>query len=153
MTTVADGIAEALVALDIRDVFGMDSPESFYRAAVDAGMRPVTIRDERSAVAMADAYARCTGRIAVCTAIQGPGATNLVTTLAEAHHASSPVLALVKDTAVGEDGRHPFQALAEEQILAPVTKAVHRLTRPQDAVELTVRAVRDAASGRPGPVA
>lgn len=152
MYTVADAIATTLRAMDVVDIFGMDSPESFYRAALDVGMKPVTIRDERSAAAMADAYARCTGRVAICTAIQGPGATNLVTTLAEAFHASSPVLALVKDTAVGDDGRNPFQEMPEEEVFAPVVKAVYRVTSAQDASALTVRALEEATTGRPGPV-
>src|SRR5207249_2117889 len=125
----------------------------FYHALGDCPeLRHILVRHEQAAAHAADGYARASGRVGVCVATSGPGATNLVTGLATAHMDSSPVLAITGQVSRPMIGRDAFQETDVIGITLPITKANWLV---QDAAELadTVReAVAVALDGRPGPV-
>src|SRR5256885_3142367 len=125
----------------------------FYHALGDCPeLRHILVRHEQAAAHAADGYARASGRVGVCVATSGPGATNLVTGLATAHMDSSPVVAITGQVSRPMIGRDAFQETDVIGITLPITKASWLV---QDAAELadTVReAVAVALHGRPGPV-
>src|SRR2546426_2079810 len=125
----------------------------FYHALGDCPeLRHILVRHEQAAAHAADGYARASGRVGVCVATSGPGATNLVTGLATAHMDSSPVLAITGQVSRPMIGRDAFQETDVIGITLPITKASWLV---QDAAELadTVReAIAVALDGRPGPV-
>jgi len=99
--TVGERIAKLLIEYGVEYVFGVPGGQtlSFYEGIrkTDGRIKHVLMRDERSAGYAADAHARLTGRVSVCDATVGPGATNLVSAVAEAFCSSTPVLALISD--------------------------------------------------------
>src|SRR5437879_8681297 len=125
----------------------------FYHALGDCPeLRHILVRHEQAAAHAADGYARASGRVGVCVATSGAGATNLVTGLATGHMDSSPVLAITGQVSRPMIGRDAFQETDVIGITLPITKASWLV---QDAAELadTVReAVAVALDGRPGPV-
>ena len=115
---VAQAIAEALSELGVQHAFGLIGSGNFEltQALVGCGTRFVAARHEGSAVVMADAYARLSGRVGVCTVHQGPGVTNTVTGLTEAAKSRTPLLVLAGDTpaaAVRSNFRIDQRGLAE----------------------------------------
>src|SRR6266699_138157 len=125
----------------------------FYHALPDVPeIRHILVRHEQAAAHAADGYARASGRVGVCVATSGPGATNLVTGLATAHMDSSPVVAITGQVARPMIGRDAFQETDVIGITLPITKH-NCLVR--DVTELAQRA-REAIAvgreGRPGPV-
>ncbi len=125
----------------------------FYHALPEyPGLRHILVRHEQAAAHAADGYARASGRIGVCVATSGPGATNLVTGLATAHMDSSPVVAITGQVPRAMIGRDAFQETDVIGISLPVTKhncQVHDVTELADRVR---EAITIAREGRPGPV-
>ena len=156
--TVGARLARILADGGVGAVFGVPGGQTlpFYAAVEDAGLQHVLMRDERAAACAADAHARLSGSVGFCDATVGPGATNLVSGLAEAHGSSIPVIAIVAD--IRRDRAHlrrraaASQALDQAALLAPVTKWVGRV-ETADSLELVLaQALRVATGGRPGPV-
>jgi acetolactate synthase I/II/III large subunit len=152
-TTAADAICAAFRRHGVTHAFGQSIPVPFHLAAPRWGITQVAYRAENAGGAMADGYARISGRVGIVTAQNGPAATLLVPPLAEALKASIPVLALVQDVARDTSERNAFQELDHIALFAGVTKWVRRvdhLSRLDDMIDLAFTA---ACSGRPGPVA
>lgn len=149
--TGAQAVSDALVELGVTHIFGMDSPEPLYMD-LDPKIRAITVHDERAGAVMADAFARVSGRVGVCGAIRGPGATNLVSGLAEAFNTSTPVLAIVNDVATNGLDRNPIQGIDHVRLLEQVTKWGRRIDAPARSAEYVAHAMRVATTGRPGPV-
>jgi acetolactate synthase-1/2/3 large subunit/sulfoacetaldehyde acetyltransferase len=148
-------IVECLRAEKAKYAFGIIG--SSYLEVLDAMYDPpdmefVSVRHELAAVHIADAYARATGGLGVCLAQGGPGVTNLVTGMALAKHAFSPVLALGGAAMTTHDQRDAFQEVDQIALLKPVSKAVFHIGRADRSAELTRHAIGVALSGQRGPV-
>jgi acetolactate synthase-1/2/3 large subunit len=125
----------------------------FYHALPDVPeIRHVLVRHEQAAAHAADGYARASGRIGVCVATSGPGATNLVTGLATAHMDSSPILAITGQVARPMMGRDAFQETDVLGITLPVTKHNCLIGDVTELADKTRAAIAIATEGRPGPV-
>jgi acetolactate synthase-1/2/3 large subunit len=123
-----------------------------YDPILDSPIRHVLARHEQGAGHMAEGYAWATGRVGVCIATSGPGATNLVTPLADALMDSVPLVAItgqVPTTAVGNDA---FQEAYTTGITMPATKHNYFVTDPSDIPDVVHEAFHIASTGRPGPV-
>ncbi len=142
----SEAVGRALAQLGVRDFFGLVGSGNFHLAnALQAGgARFVAARHETGAVMMADAYARASGRLGVCTVHQGPGVTNALTGLTEAAKSRTPLLLLAAEATA------PLSNFfIDEARLAEVACAVHRrLTSPEAAVEEAVEAARIAVIDR-----
>ncbi|NLD54875.1 MAG: thiamine pyrophosphate-binding protein [Burkholderiaceae bacterium] len=130
---------------------GMEIFDALYDAR---DVRFVGVRDERTGVHMADGFARASGRAGVFLAGQnGPGATNLVTGLAQAHAAYSPVVALAGSLSSAHVHRDAFQEVDQQSLLRTVTKKTWTVTQAARIPEMVREAFRTALSPRQGPVA
>jgi acetolactate synthase-1/2/3 large subunit len=112
----------------------------------------VLVRHEQGAAHMADGYARASGRVGVCVATSGPGATNLVTGIATAHMDSSPIVCITGQVGTQFLGRDAFQETDVTGVTLPVTKHNYLVTRVEDIAPTIREAFYLAISGRPGPV-
>lgn len=124
----------------------------FFDALYDFPIQEILPRHEQGAAHMADGYSRSSGRVGVCVATSGPGATNLVTGLATAYMDSVPMVAItgqVPRTAIGRDS---FQEADITGITMPVTKHNYLVTDEAELVNTVREAFLLARSGRPGPV-
>jgi acetolactate synthase-1/2/3 large subunit len=147
-------LAEMLKAHNVGPMFGMGGFQllPFYEAIRVLGLRHLLVNDERTGAFAADTYARVTGRIGVCDATLGPGATNLVTALAESLNAGVPLIAIVGDTHRRYSWKNMTQEARQTEILRPVCKELIRVETIERIPELVRRACVVATSGRPGPV-
>ncbi len=150
-TTVAMRLAEAFARHGVTVTFGQSLPSAFHLAAPHAGIRQAMYRQENMGGAMADGYARVSGRVGVVTAQNGPAATLLVPPLAEALKASIPVVALVQEVTRNTTDRNAFQELDHIGMYDPVAKWVRRIDRADRLEDYVDMAFTAAASGRPGP--
>ena len=153
--TGAQSLILSLEALEVDTVFGL--PGGAILPAYDPLMdsvkvRHVLVRHEQGAGHAAEGYAVETGRVGVCMATSGPGATNLVTPIADAWMDSVPIVAItgqVSSTAIGTDA---FQEADIRGITFPITKHNFLVTNADDIPQVMAEAFHIAASGRPGPV-
>src|SRR5439155_9151615 len=143
---VAEAIGRAVARLGTRDFFGLVGSGNFHLAneMQASGMRYVGARHETEAVTMADAYARASGRLGVCTVHQGPGVTNALTGLTEAAKTRTPLLLLAAEATA------PLSNFfIDEEGVAKVAGAVHRrLSSPAAAVKEIADAARIAVGER-----
>ncbi len=124
----------------------------FYDAFPTANLHHILVRFEQWAALAADGYARVTGKVGVCIATSGPGATNLVTGLANAMLDSVPIVAITGQVIQPLIGRDAFQEVDIEGITLPVTKHNYQIKRIEDIAPTIQEAFYLARSGRPGPV-
>lgn len=156
---VGQQLVDRLIGYGVRHVFGCPGGQTlpmyngiFHRAGQ---IDHVLMRDERSGVFAADAYARATGRIGVCDATVGPGASNLVSGLVEAYSSSVPVLAIVSDIPREWEHRRSHgsasQAFEQRSFLEGCVKYYGRVQTPGNLPEILHACIRIATAGRPGP--
>jgi acetolactate synthase-1/2/3 large subunit len=124
----------------------------FYDALYDHHIRHVLVRHEENAVFAAEGYARATGKVGVCCATSGPGATNLITGLVDALMDSIPVVALTGQVTSKLIGSDAFQEADTFGITRSCTKHNYMVKRLEDLPAIVHEAFYVAASGRPGPV-
>jgi acetolactate synthase I/II/III large subunit len=123
-----------------------------YDALVGSSLRHILVRHEQAAVLAADGYARATGRVGVCMATSGPGATNLVTGIANAHMDSVPVVAITGQVPTSLIGTDAFQEVDIFGITMPIVKHSFLVRRAAELPHIVREAFRIAREGRPGPV-
>jgi acetolactate synthase I/II/III large subunit len=146
---------EALLAAGVTTLFGYPGGAAlpFYRELMRyPRLHHVLVRHEQNAAHAADGYARSTGRVGVCVATSGPGATNLLTGLATAFMDCVPVVALTGQVARGAIGTQAFQEVDVVGMVGPITKGAFQLRSPEEIPAVFAEAFRLAAEGRPGPV-
>jgi acetolactate synthase I/II/III large subunit len=138
----------------VREIFGY--PGGAILPAYDAlrkfPIRHILVRHEQSAVHMADGYARASGRVGVAIATSGPGATNMVTGIANAMLDSVPIICITGQVSSKVLGTDAFQEVDITGITLPVTKHNYVVMRAEDIAPVIREAFRIATSGRPGPV-
>ncbi len=152
--TGARGIVRSLEAEGVEVIFGYPGGATLplYDELHSSSIRHILTRHEQGAAHMADGYARATGKVGVCMATSGPGATNLVTGLANAYMDSSPVIALtgqVPRTMIGNDA---FQEVDITGITLPITKHNYLIQQADSLPHSIEEAFYLASSGRKGPV-
>ncbi|MGA8554401.1 MAG: acetolactate synthase 2 catalytic subunit [Candidatus Acidiferrales bacterium] len=123
-----------------------------YDALLDSKIRHILVRHEQAAALAADGYARATGKVGVCMATSGPGATNLVTGIANAYMDSVPMVAITGQVATSLMGTDAFQEVDIFGITLPVVKHSFLVNTAADLPRMVHEAFRIARSGRPGPV-
>jgi len=143
-----------LVGEGVTTVFGY--PGGAILPAYDAlrkfPIHHVLVRHEQGAAHMADGYARASGKVGVCIATSGPGATNLVTGIATAMLDSIPIIAITGQVSSKVLGTDAFQEIDITGITLPITKHNYLVTRAEDIAATLREAFQIAAEGRPGPV-
>jgi acetolactate synthase-1/2/3 large subunit len=117
-----------------------------------ARIRHILVRHEQGAGHAAEGYAAASGRVGVCMATSGPGATNLVTPLADANMDSVPMVAITGQVPSGAIGTDAFQEADIRGITMPITKHSFLVTNPDDIPRAIAEAFHIASTGRPGPV-
>ncbi len=148
-------LCEALVREGVELLYGYPGGAimPFYDALTSyPTLRHVLVRHEQAAAHAADGYARATGKVGVCVATSGPGATNLVTGLATAFMDSTPIVAITGQVARHFIGRDAFQETDVIGVTQPITKHNFLVHNIDDLADVVHEAFRLALGGRPGPV-
>ena len=154
--TGADAVVKALLAEGVNTIFGypggaiMPVYDSLYHYQDE--LKHILTRHEQGAIHAAQGYARASGKVGVVMATSGPGATNLVTGLADANIDSTPLVCITGQVASHLLGTDAFQETDVVGISMPVTKWNCQVTRAEDIPEALAKAFYIAKSGRPGPV-
>jgi acetolactate synthase-1/2/3 large subunit len=150
----ADALIEALLHEGCEVAFGLPGGASLplHDALHGSALRHVLVRHEAAAGHAAEGYARATGRVGVCFATSGPGATNLVTPLADAMMDSTPIVAITGQVRTDLRGTDAFQETDVIGVTAPIVKHAIAVERARDVVPAIREAFAVALGGRPGPV-
>ena len=152
--TGAQAVIRALEEEGVEVVFGHPGGAILpaYDPILDSPIRHVLARHEQGAGHMAEGYAWATGRVGVAIATSGPGGTNLVTALADAHMDSVPIVAITGQVPIGAVGGDAFQEADITGITMPVTKHNEMVREPGRISGAIKEAFHIASTGRPGPV-
>ena len=153
--TGAEAVVRSLEMLGITDVFGLPGGAILpvYDPLLDSRkLRHILVRHEQGAGHAAEGYASSSGRLGVAIATSGPGATNLVTAIADAHMDSVPILAITGQVFSNLMGTDAFQEADIVGITMPITKHSFLVKRPEDIPGTIAAAYHIATTGRPGPV-
>jgi acetolactate synthase-1/2/3 large subunit len=147
-------VVEALEREGVTHVFGYPGGAIMpvYDALTGSSLQHILVRHEQAAALAADAYGRVTGRPGVCIATSGPGATNLVTGIANAFLDSVPMVAITGQVASPLMGTDAFQEVDIFGITLPIVKHSFLIRHTADIPRVFAEAFRIAGSGRPGPV-
>ncbi|MEM2994871.1 MAG: biosynthetic-type acetolactate synthase large subunit [Candidatus Bathyarchaeia archaeon] len=152
--TGAEALIKALKEQKVETIFGIPGGAilNVYDALYDSDIRHILMRHEQCAAHAADGYARASGRVGVCMATSGPGATNLVTGIANAYMDSSPIVAFTGQVPKRYIGKDAFQEADIIGITNPITKHNFQVENPAEIPLIVKKAFYIASSGRPGPV-
>lgn len=148
-------LCESLIKEGVEVMFGFPGGAvlPFYDTLPDyPQLRHILVRHEQGAAHAADGYARASGRVGVCVATSGPGATNLVTGIAAAYLDSSPIIAITGQVARPFIGKDAFQEIDITGITLPITKNNYLVMAAADMATVVREAFHIASTGRPGPV-
>jgi acetolactate synthase-1/2/3 large subunit len=121
-------------------------------ASAEEGLRAIDVRHEQAAAMMAHAYGRVKNTLGVCMAASGPGATNLITGVANAWADCAPLLAIGGSAPLSQRGKGAFQEMDQVAAFRPITKWAEQCTDARRVPEYVHMAARQAVAGRPGPV-
>jgi len=145
---------ESLVREGVEVVFGISGGAviHLYHVLPEYPVRHILMRHEQAAAHAADGYARATGKVGVCMATSGPGATNLVTGIATAYMDSVPIVAITGQVPTPFIGKDAFQEVDITGITLPITKHNYLVTDVHDLARVLKEAFYIARTGRPGPV-
>ncbi|MGD2051582.1 MAG: acetolactate synthase large subunit [Acidimicrobiia bacterium] len=157
MTETLTGAQALIRALELEGVdvaFGVPGGAILpaYDPLLDSSIRHVLARHEQGAGHMASGYAHATGKVGVVIATSGPGATNLITPLQDAHMDSIPVVAITGQVATGSIGNDAFQEAHTWGISMPCTKHNYLIASVEEIPDVIREAFHLASTGRPGPV-
>jgi acetolactate synthase-1/2/3 large subunit len=152
--TGAQIIWETLVRQGVEVCFGYPGGTIMpaYDAMIQYPIHHVLVRHEQGAAHMAEGYARASGKVGVAVATSGPGATNLVTGIADAMMDSTPIVCITGQVSSPLLGSDAFQETDITGVTLPITKHNFLVTRPEDIMPALRQAFYIASSGRPGPV-
>ncbi len=152
--TGAQSLVRSLEAAGVEVIFGIPGGAILpaYDPLFDSRVRHVLVRHEQGAGHAATGYAQATGRVGVCMATSGPGATNLVTPLADAYMDSVPIVAITGQVPSHAIGTDAFQEADIRGITMPITKHNFLVTNADEIPQRIAEAFHLAATGRPGPV-
>jgi acetolactate synthase-1/2/3 large subunit len=152
---VADALLDTLKAHGVKTIFGYPGGAilPFYDALpFHKDIEHVLVRHEQGAAFAAEGWARSTGTIGVCCATSGPGATNLITGIADAMMDSIPILCITGQVPLEMIGKDMFQETDVTGVTLSITKHNYLVENPKDIVPITTEAIAIALSGRKGPV-
>jgi acetolactate synthase-1/2/3 large subunit len=152
--TAAEALVRCLEEEKVEIIFGLPGGAivPVYDALYHSKIKHVLVRHEQGAAHAADGYARATGRVGVCLATSGPGATNLVTGIANAYMDSVPMVIFTGQVNVSQVGTDAFQEVDITGITMPITKHNYLVKDPKKLPEIVKKAFHIASTGRPGPV-
>jgi acetolactate synthase-1/2/3 large subunit len=153
--TGAQSLVRSLEQVGAETVFGIPGGAILpaYDPLFDSpNVRHILVRHEQGAGHAAEGYAMVTGKVGVCMATSGPGATNLVTPLADAHMDSVPIVAITGQVPAAAIGTDAFQEADIRGITMPITKHSYLITKAEDIAAAIAGAFHIAGTGRPGPV-
>ncbi len=153
--TGAQALIRALEDLGVQDVFGLPGGAIlpvFHAINDDTKFRFTLVRHEQAAGHAAEGYAVATGRVGVCIVTSGPGATNMITPIADANMDSVPLVVITGQVGVNAIGTDAFQEADIVGATYPVVKHSYLVTRAQDIPRVLAEAHYIARAGRPGPV-
>ena len=150
----AEYIVKLIELLDARDLFAYPGGAilPIYDALAFSKLNSVLVRHEQGAAFAANGYGRVAGKPGFCLATSGPGATNLVTGIADAYADSIPMIAITGQVKLDLIGTDAFQETDITGICMPITKKTFLITKLEDAADIFKEAYSIAISGRPGPV-
>ncbi|MEV6487183.1 acetolactate synthase large subunit [Actinoplanes sp. NPDC051633] len=153
-TTGAGSLVRSLEALGVEVAFGIPGGAILpaYDPLYDSKVRHILVRHEQGAGHAATGYAQATGKVGVCIATSGPGATNLVTPIADAYMDSVPIVAITGQVARPAIGTDAFQEADIQGITLPITKHNFLVQNAEEVPRIMAEAFHLAATGRPGPV-
>lgn len=151
----ARAVVESLIHLGVTDVFGY--PGGAIMPIYDAlftvkGINHILVRHEQGAVIAAEGYARISGRVGVCAATSGPGATNLITGIADAMLDSIPIVCITGQVSNPLIGTDAFQEADIIGMTIPITKWNYQITKAEEIPHIMAKAFHVANTGRPGPI-
>lgn len=152
--TGGGAIVEVLKRYGVEYMFGLPGDQTHIYDAIlqNSDIQHILVRHEQAAAHMADSYARATGKVGICDATVGPGATNLISGIAEAYASCIPVIAIISDIRTDWRGRGSLQEIDQVGVFEPITKAAFSIDLTSRVPEIMRRAFQIATSGKPGPV-